>query len=86
MSTVEIDGAQYSLDDPCSIALALRQIRLTIVTNNSARTIRFGQDETSFHQANLAALDQEIRRFSQQCEDASGTRRRVRYAKSMRYT
>jgi hypothetical protein len=84
MTTITVRKHIFDTSDPCSVAEALKLIRLQIAAGGQAEVVRFGDDEVRYTRANLKALDREIERYETACSLMNGGRRR-RFAKRIRF-
>ena len=84
-SLVMIGGKSVDMEDPCAMALALKKIRLKIITGNQEEVVRFEDDEMRFTQSNLKALDREIERYQTECARKTGTGSGSRRARNVRW-
>ena len=79
-NNVSIGGATVDADDPCALAKVLVAVRLRVLAGESVVQTSFGDfnstRSTRWSQANLPALDREIARQQDLCQQAQGGRKK----------
>lgn len=74
-NNVSIGGSTVDADDPCALATALYNAKLSLIAGGTAVMFQHGETRTQFTAANLSALDTEISRQRDLCSQSTGGRK-----------
>lgn len=74
-------------EDPCATLAKLRERKVALATGEIEKRIRFGAEETEYHDADIKTLDRLIAEYESLCAAHLGQPvKRTRYAKGARFT
>lgn len=74
-NNVTIGGATVDADDPCALAKALYNVKLSLIAGGGVIMLQHGETRTQFSSANMSVLEDEIAKQKDLCTQSTGGRK-----------